>query len=154
MVNDSANYQRGVLDLVKNIGRSETNREQFERDLNKLNESALAMIRDNMALAASSRELEEAPSIADDIADLTIKLQLMDYAQRLDYIGLARFLENIDPELFEPTLKELSTYEGGEERIRALLAAIGKVLLKDSQPAGEAGQTVEVLPAEDSQTSV
>ena len=134
MVNDSANYQRNVLTLVKNISRTTPNREQFEKDLLALNQSALAVIQDNIALAASSLELEDAPAIADDLADLKLKLELMDYVQRLDYINLARFLENIDPDLFEPTLRELASYEGGEDRIRALLAAIGEVLMQVAPP--------------------
>jgi hypothetical protein len=130
LVNDSTNQQRQVLALVKNISQSGANREQFEKDLLKLNESAMRVIQDNMALNASSRELEESPPTADKLADLVMMLERMDYVQRLDYINLARFLENIDPDLLEPTLKELSTYEGGEDKIRALLAAIGKVLMK------------------------
>ncbi len=132
MVNGSADYQRSVLNLVKNIGQAAPNREQLERDLLALNKSAMQVIQDSIAFTAQAQELKDGPPIADKLADMVIMLERLDYVQRLDYISLARFLENIDPELFEPTFRELMTYPGGEDRVRCISGVIGMILRESS----------------------
>lgn len=127
MFNDATNYQRQVGQMVKNIGSSQANREQFEHDLLRLNQSAQAMIEDNVALGFNAREVEDA-HLADKMADVIMQVERLDYVQAVDYIALARHLENTDESLYEAAIVELLSYEGGEDRVRALLAAIGKIL--------------------------
>lgn len=129
LIPEARNLQQSTDTLVKALEKtSTTESDQLEANFLIFAESFITFLQGVRQIGGYGRELAEMPNVADRLADIMLVLDRLDYVERLDYIGLARRIENIQgADMVKLAVKELSTYEGGPERLGWLKAAIEEI---------------------------
>lgn len=129
LVPEVQNLQQSTDTLVKALDRTTTTEsDELEKQFLNFAESFITFLQGVRRIGGYGRELAEMPSVADRLGDVMQVLEGLDYVDRLDYIGLARRIENIrDADMVKLAVRELATYEAGPVRIAWLRAAIAEL---------------------------
>lgn len=129
LIPEARNLQQSADTLVKALEKTSTTAsDELEARFLTFAEAFITFLQGVRRVGGYGRELAEMPNVADRLADMMLVLDRLDYVERLDYIGLARRIENIqDADMVRLAVRELSTYEGGPERLGWLKAAIEEI---------------------------
>lgn len=131
---DTANTVREFMGLTSGIDTISQRADTFEADLDNLQKAMarvgqgwLQMSNEIQTLAAKRTEIGNLPNLAERMSDTIMILEQVDELKALDYIAWATRTLNLQPDLYDVAVKEVSSHEGGQDRLKLLAAAISRL---------------------------
>jgi hypothetical protein len=124
----ATNLANDVLDLVENSRQSDVVSQELEKITLEMVETMMRLRATTSRGASRGRELGDMPALADELSSTVMSIDLLEAVGRLGYVELATLLYRIDHELVRPAFDELTTQEGGWERLELIHRAVTEKL--------------------------